>query len=68
MEQVPAIDLAGILDASDENKWVAITPDYRRVLAADASLSELMRQFTDPGVIFHRVLPRDVGFAPQAAR
>ena len=56
--------LSELLDASHENKWVAIAPDYSRVLAVAATLRELMRAVTDPNVIFHCVLPRDVSFAP----
>lgn len=64
MEQQQELDLAHILDASHENKWVAIAPDYRRVLAAADSLSQLMREVPDADVIFHRVLPRDASFVP----
>lgn len=66
MEQSREVDLADILDATHENKWVAIAPDYGRVLAAADSLSQLMREVADPDAIFHRVLPRGVGFAPAA--
>jgi hypothetical protein len=64
MELHHDVDLANILDASHENKWVAIAPDYRRVLAADENLSQLMREVADRDAIFHRVLPRDVSFVP----
>jgi hypothetical protein len=68
MEQCREIDLADILDASHENKWVAIAPDYGRVLAAADSLAQLMREVTDQDVIFRRVLPHDVSFVPTALR
>lgn len=58
------VDLAAILNSSHENKWVAIAPDYSRVLAAANTLSELLRLITDPKAVFHRVLPHDVSFAP----
>jgi hypothetical protein len=59
--------LSALLEASHENKWVAIAPDYSRIVAAAATLRDLMRSVTDPNVIFHRVLPRDVSFAPLLA-
>ena len=58
------INLSKILDASHENKWVAIAPDYSRVLAAASTLRDLMRSVSAKDAIFHRVLPRGVSFAP----
>lgn len=65
-EQVQAIDLSEILDSSHENRWIAIAPDYSRVLAAADTLADLMRSVKETGAIFHRVLPHDVSFAPSA--
>jgi len=62
-QRTPA-DLSGILESSHENKWVAIAPDYSRVIAAADSLRDLVLSVTDKDVVFHRVLPRDVIFAP----
>ncbi len=61
---VVSMDLSRIVNASHENKWVAIAPDYSRILGAADSLRELMRSVTQPDAIFHRVLPHDVSFAP----
>ena len=60
------MDLATLLNSSNENKWVAIAPDYSRVLAAANTLAELTRLITDPKAVFHRVLPHDVSFVPAA--
>lgn len=68
MDQTQDIYLEKILEASHENKWVAIAPDYRKVVAAADSLPELMREVDGQDVVFHRVLPRDVSFAPSASR
>jgi hypothetical protein len=57
-------DLSGILDRSHENKWVAITSDYSQVIAAADSLRGLFRSVSDSTVIFFKVLPHDVSFAP----
>jgi metal-responsive CopG/Arc/MetJ family transcriptional regulator len=59
-----AIDLSEILDASHENKWVALAPDYSRVIGASETLNDLMHTVTDADAVFYRVLPRDVSFAP----
>jgi hypothetical protein len=61
-----AIDLSRVLNASHENKWVAIAPDYSRVIGSADSLRDLFRSVTNPDAIFHRVLPRDARFAPIA--
>lgn len=58
------IDLSQVLDASHENKWVALAPDYSRVLGVADTLRDLLRSVTDPTAVFHRVLPRDLSFAP----
>jgi hypothetical protein len=56
-------DLSAILDTSHENKWVAITPDYSRVIAAADSIRELLCSLSDTTAIFCKVLPHDVVFA-----
>jgi hypothetical protein len=60
------LDLSDILDSSHENRWVAIAPDYSRVICASDSLRDLMHSIADKGTIFHRVLPYDASFAPTA--
>lgn len=64
---VEAHDLSRIIDVSHENKWVAIAPDYSRLLGVADNLGDLMRSVTQPGAIFYRVLPHDVTFAPVIA-
>lgn len=61
---IESIDLSNILKADHENKWVAIAPDYSRVLGAADTLPELLRSIPDKNVIYHRVLPANVSFAP----
>jgi hypothetical protein len=68
MEQRQDVDLTDILDASHEDKWVAIAPDYARVVAAADSLPQLMQEVADQDVVFHRVLPSGVSFVPSASR
>jgi hypothetical protein len=64
MEQQEELDLRSLLNGSYENKWIAIAPDYSRVLDAADSLGQLMRRVADHDAIFHRVLPNDVSFVP----
>jgi len=59
-----SFDLSNILDASHENKWVAIAPDYSRVIAAADTLRGLMQVVKEQPAIFHRVVPNNVSFAP----
>ena len=61
------IDLRAVLNRTHENKWVALTPDYSHVVAASENLVELDKAVAGKDVIFHRVLPSDVIFAPHVA-
>ncbi len=63
---VPAIDLMGIIKSEHENKWVAIAPDHSHIIAFDADIRKLAKSITDPKVVFHYVLPHNVGFIPTA--
>ncbi len=52
-----------------ENKWVALSPDYRRVVASGESLDEVESQLDQNQVhevIHFRVPPRDAVFVPTA--
>jgi len=57
-------DLSVILDATHENKWVAINLSYSRVLAAADTLRDLIPLVKAPDAIYYRVLPRQATFAP----
>lgn len=65
-QQEAAIDLSTILKSSHENKWVAIAPDYSKVIAAADTLRDLMRSVNNKDAVYHRVLSRDVNFVPAA--
>ena len=45
------------------NKWVAFSPDYKKVIDADDSLTALDRKIGDSRAVFTKILP-DVFFAP----
>ena len=57
------INLAGILNSSHDDKWVAIAPDYSRVIAVADHLGDLMKSVKEDAV-YYRVLPEGVVFAP----
>jgi hypothetical protein len=63
-EIADVIDLSKVLDSSYENKWVALAPDYSKVLGAADTIKELMHSVSSVDAVYHRVLPRDVSFAP----
>ena len=53
-----------------ENKWIAIAPDYSRVVASGDSLEEVDTKVPPEDrekVILHRVLPFDAVFVPASA-
>ena len=50
-----------------ENQWVALTQDYRRVVAHGNTLKETIATLNPherETVIFHKVLPFNVSYAP----
>ena len=61
-----SIDLSRALNRSHENKWVALTPDYSKVIAASDDLVKLDKAVAGRDVVYHRVLPADVIFAPRS--
>jgi hypothetical protein len=62
-----SIDLSRALNHSHENKWVALSPDYSKVVAASDDLIKLDKAVAGRDVVYHRVLPTDVIFAPRSA-
>ncbi len=52
---------------SFENKWVVLSPDYKKVLSSGDTLEDAAKAIEHKDrekVIFHRVIP--VGFSPNA--
>lgn len=48
-----------------ENRWVALSPDYERVVSSGETLSDVMGKVSEKEksrVIFHKVIPS--GYAP----
>ena len=63
MEPVKAPNLS-LLTKAHENKWVAFSPDYQKLLAVASSLIDLTKKLGRSKGIVMRVLPPDVGYAP----
>ncbi len=62
-------DLSAILRPY-ENKWVALSPDYTRVVASGDTRKEVdarVKKEEREMLIFHKVLPFDALFAPRLA-
>ena len=56
-----------LFDETLNGKWVAIAPDYSRIVASADSLDAVIDQLSDEEgqeVVFHRVLPHDVVYVP----
>ena len=64
---IEAPNLQQLIDVSQEGKWVAISSDHQRLLAVDDDLLELEKRVRGQKVVVFRVLPSDVGYAPQNA-
>ena len=62
----PAKDLSKVLQPY-ENKWVALSSDYHKVVASGETLRETAAQVEEgerERVIFHKVLPFDAYYEP----
>ena len=58
-----AIDLS-VLGKTYENKWVALSADYKKILAVGDKLIDVLTT-KEPGKIVMKVLPQ-LGYAPRA--
>jgi len=60
------VDLTKVLKQSYVGKWVALSPDFKRVCAvgntASEALAKAIKKCDNP--ILHKVLPFDKAFAP----
>ena len=63
MELVKAPNLS-LLTKAHENKWVAFSLDKMKLLAVAESLRLLRQKLGQSRAIVMRVLPTDVGYAP----
>lgn len=63
MEVVKAPNLKALKKAH-ENKWVALSRGYRKVVASADTLRALEEKVDTQEVVVMRVLPSDVGYAP----
>jgi hypothetical protein len=61
---IEAPDLNRLIDKSHEGKWVAISADHERLVAASGDLLALEREVRGQAVTIFKVMPSDVGYAP----
>ena len=57
------IDLRRVLKKEMENKWVALSADYKKVFAFSDDLTFLTRKIGTGKAVYMKVLPADVSFA-----
>ncbi len=63
METVKAPNLS-LITKTHENKWVALSLDYSKLLAVAESLTSLRKKIGQAKSVVMHVLPSDVGYAP----
>ena len=63
MQTITAPNLR-LFTKAHENKWVALSPDYTRILSVADTLNSLQEKVAEKDVVVMRVLPSDVGYAP----
>ena len=61
---IEAPNLRQLIDTSYEGKWVAISADHQRLIAASDDLLALEREVRGQAAVLFKVLPSDVGYAP----
>lgn len=52
------------LTDAHENKWVAFSGDYSRIVGVADTLRDLLPAISDANAVFYRVLPKEASFAP----
>lgn len=62
---IQAPNLSKVLRKEHVNKWVALSTNYKKLLAVGNSLSEVLKKTGDAEVAVMQVLP-DIGYAPQS--
>ena len=65
MEPIKAPNLSLITKAHD-NKWVAFSLDYTKLLAVEETLVNLRKKLGDSKAVVMHVLPAHLGYAPTA--
>ena len=57
------IDLRHVLKKEMEDKWVALSADYKKVFGFSDDLALLTKKIGTEKVVYMKVLPSDVSFA-----
>lgn len=61
--QVKALNLS-LINKTHENRWVALSVDYKKLLGSSESLVALKKKIGQVKAIVTYVLPSDIGYAP----
>ncbi len=56
-------DLSKIIEKGQENSWVALSSDRKKVLGTSKSLIDLRNKVTDKEAVYMKVLAQDSVFA-----
>lgn len=67
MESLSPMDFTKVLKKEYVGKWVALSQDYKQVVAVGDSMKKVSEDATEKGfpqAILHKVLPFDQGFIP----
>ena len=62
---VQAPNLSKILRKEHANKWVALSTNYKKLLAVGDTLADVLKKTGSAEVAVMQVLP-DIGYAPQS--
>ena len=62
-EPIKNTDLSKVLKKEHENKWIALSLDRSKVLAAGKTILELDQRVDPAEAVYMYVLPRDISFA-----
>lgn len=60
-------DISKLIKKEHENQWVALSPDYRRVISSGKTLKDTAAKIKEGEknkVIFHKVLPFEAYYEP----
>lgn len=57
------VDLRRVLKKEMENKWAALSSDYKKVFGFSDDLASLTQKMGTREVVYMKVLPSDVSFA-----
>jgi len=55
-----------LITKSMENKWVAFSANYKKIVAVGSTLAEVYRKVKTDNVVVMKTLPSNLGYAPKS--